>query len=53
MVLDRGGRIWSWGGSTGNGDGQMGLGDDRELAFLSGAQGGGGAWHCAAQKVGD
>lgn len=53
MVLDRGGRIWSWGGSTGNGDGQMGLGDDSELAFLAGAQGGGGAWHFAAQKVGD
>ena len=48
MVLDNHGSIWSWGGSNGNSQGQMGLGDDVELNFLSGYNGSGGAWHFAA-----
>lgn len=40
LVLDDRGTLWSWGGSVGNSDGQLGLGDDRELAFLAGSNGG-------------
>ena len=51
-VLDNQGSLWVWGGSNGNSHGQMGVGDDRELAFLSGFDGTGGAWHFNAQRVG-
>ncbi len=51
MVLDNRGSIWTWGGSTGNDYGQMGLGDDTELNYLDGRRTSGGAWHLQAQKV--
>lgn len=51
-VLDNQGTLWAWGGSNGNGHGQMGLGNDRELGFLAGYDSSGGAWHFSAQQVG-
>ncbi len=51
-VLDTQGTLWAWGGSNGNGHGQMGLGNDRELSFLAGRDSSGGAWHFSAQRVG-
>jgi alpha-tubulin suppressor-like RCC1 family protein len=39
LVLDDRGTLWSWGGSLGNSDGQLGLGDDNELDFLAGTSG--------------
>jgi alpha-tubulin suppressor-like RCC1 family protein len=53
MVLDNRGTIWTWGGSTGNEYGQMGLGNDTELNILSGRNSSGGAWHMNAEKVAD
>lgn len=52
MVIDQFKTLWTWGGSLGNNDGAMGVGDDADLNFLAGNNGAGGAWHREATPVG-